>query len=94
MTRIWVSKYALSTGIVEIPDAEIRDQLASWERERAFAQYAHGEGKEWHRTLSDAIKRAHVMREDRLKSLRKQIKKLEAMMATEDKFPTIRQLGR
>ena len=35
-----------------------------------------------------------LMREDRLKSLRKQIKKLEAMMATEDKFPTIRQLGR
>jgi len=81
---VWITKYALTRGIfvkkaiinetdnntVDIIDKDI----ISWEQ----SQY-YGEGKEWHRTMEGAIKRAKEMRDKKINSLKKQLEKLKNM---------------
>lgn len=47
-----------------------------------LSQYAHGEGREWHRTLEGARKRAEIMRMAKIANLKKQIAKLEKLKFT------------
>jgi hypothetical protein len=41
--------------------------------------YAHGEGRQWHRTQESALARAESMRKAKIASLRKSIARLEAL---------------
>jgi len=45
----------------------------------SLATYFHWEGKEWHRTEKEALCRAQEMRDRKIRSLKKQIEKLEKM---------------
>ena len=74
--KVWITKYALTHGI--------------WERtgescpphgmiQYGIGLYAHGEGREWHRTLDSAIKRAEAMRITKIASLNRGIVKMKAL---------------
>ena len=80
--KVWITKQALTKGI-QLVDAE----LSSISPDMVFygdfgyvRRYAHGEGKDWHRTTESAVKRAEDMRDKKLASMRKSIAKLEAMV--------------
>ena len=80
--RVWVTKYALTKGIlpreVEVCEGTSIDMVKVLGGNR-WAEHYHGEGREWHRTRESATKRAAEMRDKKLKSLRKQIARLENM---------------
>lgn len=78
--KIWVTKYTLSQGILEI-DAEPChiESMISYKTSSCKIQFFHGEGKEWHRTKNAAVVRAEEMRIAKLKSLDKQMKKVAAL---------------
>ena len=77
----YISKYALTQGIlkkhVELCSTSgnmVQVVGARW------AEYYHGEGVEWHRSLFGAVERAEVLRENKLRSLQKQKARIEAMV--------------
>jgi hypothetical protein len=78
--KVWITKYALTTGIME-KDVIVEEDLPAiaCDRSTPFVSYYHGEGKEWHRTKESAINKAEEMRIRKIRSLRNQIIKLEKM---------------
>ena len=74
--KAWVTKYALTEGI-KIVDAELcrADTMISY----GIRGQSCAHGKEWHRTEEAALARASEMRQNRVKSLQKQLAKLESM---------------
>lgn len=74
--KIYVSKYALSSGIFEVM-AKVEDGMATCRREGRFIECFHG--KAWHYTKDQAIAEAEEMRIRKLKSLDKQAKKVAAL---------------
>lgn len=81
--KFWVTKYALSAGIIEV-EGEISntcDDMLVCQRVGVLAsrsrydEYFHG--KDWHRTKVSAITRAEDMRVAKIASLEKQLKKLK-----------------
>ncbi len=75
--KVWISKYALTQGIFEM-DAKILENMAI-STVRDFPTCYHGEGKEWHRTKGEAIKRAEEHRLNKITSLKKQLSKMESL---------------
>lgn len=76
--KVWITKYALTRGILEMECAQFGD-ISVKEVGNPFPTYYHGEGNEWHRTKESAIQKAEEMRQKKIASLKKQIKKLEEM---------------
>lgn len=76
--KVWITKYALTKGILEMKCVQSGDTSVR-EAGDPFPTYYHGEGNEWHRTKESAIKKAEEMRQKKIDSLKKQIKKLEEM---------------
>ena len=77
--KVWITKYALTDGIIE-NDAEVCiDTDATGNMIVCDRVYFHGEGREWHRTKESAIQKAEEMRQKKIASLKKQIEKLEGM---------------
>jgi len=74
--KIYVTKYALSSGIFEVM-ATVRDGMASCRREGRYAEFFSG--KSFHYTKDHAIAEAEEMRIRKLKSLDKQAKKIAAL---------------
>ena len=73
---IWITKYALTTGIIKV-EAKIDGDygLAGYVPEgTTYIDYVHP--REWCATRTEALVRAEEMRQKRLKSLEKQIKKI------------------
>jgi hypothetical protein len=83
--KIFVTKYALSEGILE---AEAEDLNPAYKDMvivkgvpgKTYDQYFHGEGKNWHRDIQSARARAAKMVVSKIISLKKQISKLEAIV--------------
>ena len=78
---VWVTKYALSDGIVE-GQAGIGDIRRGSVRVTcctAYPAWCQTEGKDWHRTKESAIAHAEKMRAKKIASLQRQIAKLEAL---------------
>ena len=75
MMKVWITKYALTSGITR-HDAELCDHRMV---KYGTMQFAHVEGKEWHRSYENALLRAEVMRIKKIESLKKSIAMLEAM---------------
>jgi hypothetical protein len=81
----WVTKWALTQGIFKVratvctntvPDGS----MISWNFTSSlpgWSEYAHREGKDWHRTVQGAVARAEVMRKGKIATLRKKIAELE-----------------
>jgi hypothetical protein len=79
--KVWITKYALTTGIFEV-DGELfaRDTAVSYRRGTSGYSYPeYARGGEWQRTPELAILRANEMRVAKIASLKKQIAKLEKM---------------
>jgi hypothetical protein len=77
--KVWITKYALTQGIYEIEartcyvgGGEMIEQIGC---ERST--YYHG--KEWQETKELAIEQAEFMRQKKIESLKKQVKKLEEL---------------
>lgn len=80
--RVWITTHALTKGIRQV-DAELSSNspnLVCYGGCGYSRNYAHGEGKDWHRTAESAVKRAEDMRDRKLASMRKSMAKLEAMV--------------
>lgn len=76
--RVWITKYALTTGIFEM-EVESQSEDGTGVYGKAWSDCYHGEGKEWHRTKEAALVRAEKMRQKKIASLKKRIEKLEMM---------------
>lgn len=76
--KIWVTKYALTQGILEKEGdicTDINVQMISC----GPLEIYHGEGKEWHRTIESAIKKSENMRISKISSFKKKIEKLNKL---------------
>lgn len=79
--KVWITKYALTAGIQAV-DAETTHtpSMVSYRPEGiSMDMYAHGEGKDWHRTPESAEQRAHEMLQKKIASLKKGLAKFESM---------------
>lgn len=74
--KVWISKYALTQGVFAV-DAEIVDDEMISYPQGDFCNYAHG--NDWHRTQEAAVARAEEMRQAKIASLQKSIRKLESL---------------
>ena len=75
--RVFITKYALTKGIIETEAKDIGDDMI--EIVGKYPIYYHKDGREWHKTKESAIKKAEEMRQKKIASLKKQIEKLEGM---------------
>jgi len=71
----YVTKYALTTGIMKIKGAEFADRPTMLDCGRG--RYFHG--NDWHTTMDAAEARVAIMVQAKFKSLRKQEAALEAI---------------
>lgn len=76
--KVWISKYALSTGIFEMEVESVSEDGEAVYGKELFQSF-HGKGKEWHEFEEDAKRRAEEMRQKKISSLNKQIDKLQKM---------------
>lgn len=79
--KVWITSYALTAG-VQCVDAETTHtpSMVSYRPEGiSMDMYAHGEGKDWHRTPESAEQRAEQMRLKKIASLKKSLAALESM---------------
>lgn len=74
--RVWITKYALSKGIFEC-EAEVCSDINPAMIDARSHGYYHGH--DWHRSYDAAVVRAEDMRRAKIKSLEKQLAKLEAL---------------
>lgn len=80
--KAFITKYALTKGIIEIEAVEFKDSPGMIENTTPSIlpiTYFHGEGRDWNRTREGAVKSARLMRDKKLDSLRKQILHLERL---------------
>jgi hypothetical protein len=76
--RVWITKYALTQGILE-KEADICKTVSGDMIEiqgTRFAEYYHGKGRDWHLTKEDAIKKAEKMKQNKIKNIEKQLDNL------------------
>lgn len=78
MTEMWVTKYALTTGIKKYKGTLAYGEFFSVQRVGLFRA-----GKDAHETLETALLVAEKARTAKIKSLKKQIERLEAMQFKE-----------
>lgn len=75
--KVWITKYALTDGIIE---TEIVSQDPVWTVfKNNMSIYSKNIGIDFHTSLNGAKLRAEEMRQKKIESLKKQIKKLEEM---------------
>lgn len=79
--KAYITKHALTAGIIEV-DAEVCTAISTnmiAYKDGDYDCYAHGEGKQWHRTWARAVARARIVRDAKIASLAKSAKKLKAL---------------
>ena len=76
--KVWITKYALTDGIIEAEGEPygLEWVSASWDNGCHCNDFEQGE---WFDTKERAIKKAEEMRQKKIESLKKQIEKLERM---------------
>lgn len=77
--KVWITKYALTKGIIEV-DAMLTssDSISIKELNSDLNSNWFYKG-DWYSDKESAIKKAEEMRQKKIESLKKQIKKLEEM---------------
>lgn len=73
--KVYITKYALSRGIIET-DAVECESFPDMIETKDFGYF---QGSDWHRTMEAAVAMAEEMRLKKIESLKKQIEKLEGM---------------
>lgn len=79
MTDLYITKYALTSGIAVRKQVEIQANMAIVEHPDGLNGLAFYHGKEWHVTKEAALRDAESRRAKKIASLRKQIAKLEKL---------------
>jgi len=74
---IYVTKYALTQGVLRFDDAEVINDVAVIRQTGCYDTYFHK--NQWHRTFEEAKAQAEDMRRRKMASVKKQLAKLEAM---------------
>lgn len=79
--KAWITKFALTQGVftVEGERSGTTPSMLVVKQENTYSEYYHGEGRDWHLTEESAGVRATQMVKDKIKSLKKQITKIEKM---------------
>lgn len=78
---IYITKYALTKGIVKAEAELLSDNMAKWiKKGNPYSSYLHGD--DFHTSLSEAIKKASDMAVRKRKSLEKQIEKISKIDIT------------
>jgi hypothetical protein len=77
--KVWITKYALTEGILEVDGKQCREGMISVKPTKPGYLTTYFYGNDWHRTREDAIARAEVMRAKKIASLRKSITKMETL---------------
>lgn len=80
--KVWITKYALTAGVFGTEAVQpVSGRMVVVKARPGCGsngvEYFHG--RDWHTSHSDAIDQAEDMRDAKIKSLRKQIAKLEAL---------------
>lgn len=70
--KIWITKWALTQGIIEAEATDEGDGYA-----KVKGDYSLYRRDEWYRSKEDAIKHSEVLRDKKIKSLEKQILKIK-----------------
>lgn len=74
--KVWITKYALTKGILEKEVEGCGDGMVK-ESENHFPTYYHG--TDWRKDKQSAIAKAEEMRKKKIQSLKKKIEQLEKM---------------
>jgi hypothetical protein len=79
--KVFITTYALTSGIIEVEAEQslVCPTMVNWNIPGEYYGHAHGEGRNWHRTKDAAIAKAESMRLAKITSLKRSIKKLEAL---------------
>jgi hypothetical protein len=77
--KVWITKYALTAGIIETGTAEKKSLLPGTITANIGMPSNYFHRTEWQSTRELAVARANIMRDHRIQALKKQIAKLEAM---------------
>lgn len=75
----YLTKYALSRGKIDYVEVEQSEDSSMVRIVEYPHSFYHGEGREWHLTWDSAKNRVEELRKNKIKSLHKQIIKLEKM---------------
>lgn len=78
--KVWITKYALTAGVFIVDGtahADSKTRMVSYTRVGHHKEYAHG--RQWHTSYADAADQVAEMKAAKIKSLQKQLAKLEAM---------------
>lgn len=79
MSTVFITKYALTGGILELPLVKRGNGMVTVKRPGISNGDWDFFGNDWHPTREEAVKRAEDMRQAKIKSLQKQIAKLEKL---------------
>ena len=74
--KAWVTKYALTTGIVLVNGTVHQGTM------RNYGPHSFAHGNDWHRTPEAALERAEEMRKAKIASLRKSLNKMYGLQFT------------
>jgi hypothetical protein len=79
--KVWITKYALSQGIYST-DAEIctdiSDKMISVKEKGSYYDQCFHK-PDWYETMKEALEQAEKMKQRKIASLKKQVKKLESL---------------
>lgn len=77
--KVWITKYALTKGIIEADAEKALSDTVVIPRGRCILQSNWFCIGDWHTSKKQAIAKAEEMRQKKIASLKKQIEKLEKM---------------
>lgn len=76
--RVWVTKYALSTGIFSADARQVSPTMVAY-KHGGFSADSYAHGNDWHLSEEKAIARAEEMRKKRVASMEKSLKTIKAL---------------
>jgi len=79
MKTFYVTKYAMTRGILEITADEPVNMWLYWKGEDGKQDSCFREGDEWHRTRESALSKANALKKTTIKSLTERLKQARQM---------------
>lgn len=75
--KVWITKYALTGGMfcTEAEPSSVSDGMVKVKVKGSYDQIFHGEGRDWHRTKTGALRRCIEMANKRTASLKASLAK-------------------
>ena len=79
--KVWITKYAMSSGVftAEAEETSIKGVCAVRPKESSSSLTAYYHGNDWHTNEAKAVIRFNQMKQKKIASLKKQLAKVEAL---------------